>query len=71
MKLAASTASSEELTTLLVELEQRSWRGQQLADAIWNPGISSLDQIRQFSTELRQELAGVLDFSTVLPEVES
>jgi 23S rRNA (adenine2503-C2)-methyltransferase len=61
----ASTISPAELRALLHELGEPEWRASQLADAVWQPSVRDLSQVRQLPSDLRARLAPLLRFRTI------
>lgn len=66
-----STISEAELDVILAELGAPSWRGRQLREAVWQPWVSSFDEIRQLPSTLRSALAARVEFSTATVAQES
>jgi 23S rRNA (adenine2503-C2)-methyltransferase len=62
---ALSTLSRDELTGIFAELGAPPWRGQQLAQALWHPGVAALPEARQLPAWLRAGLDERVRFSTV------
>jgi 23S rRNA (adenine2503-C2)-methyltransferase len=62
---ALSALPHAEVAGLLASLGHPVWRSRQLADAIWQPYVTSFSDLRQLPPQLREELARHLRFSTV------
>jgi len=71
MSVPISTAGEAELRDLCVRLGLPAWRGSQLHDAVWRPGVASLEDVRQLPAAARAALARELRFSTVEVATES
>jgi len=64
-QIAASTADAQTLESLFRDLGQPAWRVQQLRQAVWRPNVTSLEEVLEFSNDLRTRVADALSFSTV------
>jgi 23S rRNA (adenine2503-C2)-methyltransferase len=64
-RIAASTADADVLADLFDHIGEPAWRAKQLRDAVWQPGIASLSELRQFPQALREKVAAEVDFFTV------
>ncbi len=61
---ALSTLGRADLERLLSELGEKPWRARQLGDAVWQPFVTSLTDIRQLPPGLRDDLGRRLGFTT-------
>src|SRR5260370_30489420 len=64
MSLPISTLDAAALRDLASRLGLPPWRGTQLHQAVWHPGVASLDEVRQLPPAARAALAAQLCFST-------
>ncbi len=59
-----STLGAVQLDELLAGMGLPAWRGRQIRDAVWQPFITGMDDVRQFPVRLREELDRRLLFLT-------
>jgi 23S rRNA (adenine2503-C2)-methyltransferase len=71
MSLPISTLDAAALRDLASRLGLPPWRGTQLHQAVWHPGVASLDRVRQLPAGARAALGAELCFSTVAVTAES
>src|SRR5438445_1328325 len=62
---ALSTLSPDELSPILAELGVPPWRGRQLTNALWHPGVVALHEVLQLPARLRARLDERVRFCTV------
>lgn len=71
MAVALSTVPSSHLSAILATAGAPKWRARQLRDAVWQPWLRNIDEIRQLPASLRVALAGEVDFITAAIATES
>jgi 23S rRNA (adenine2503-C2)-methyltransferase len=71
MSIPLSTLDETELRELASRLGLPPWRGTQLHEAVWRPGVAALDEVRQLPAAARGALGAELRFSTVEVTAES
>lgn len=71
MSLPISTLDEAALRDLAVRVGLPAWRGSQLRQAAWRPGVTALDEVRQLPAAARAALDPELRFSTVEVSAES
>jgi 23S rRNA (adenine2503-C2)-methyltransferase len=71
MSVPISTLDEAALRDLAGRVGLPAWRGTQLHEAVWRPGVTTLDGVRQLPAAARDALAPELRFSTVEVAAES
>ncbi|HEX3607145.1 MAG TPA: 23S rRNA (adenine(2503)-C(2))-methyltransferase RlmN [Candidatus Dormibacteraeota bacterium] len=71
MSVPVSTLDQAALQELAVRAGLPRWRGTQLHEAVWRPGASTLDEVRQLPAAARTALGAEVRFSTAEVAAES
>jgi len=69
--IALSTLPSSHLSAILATAGAPKWRRQQIRDAVWQPWITGIEDIRQLPAPLRTALSKEFDFLTGSIAMES